>query len=137
MFADKDTMKQSISARIRYHVRKAKVSQPELAKAVGCSRDTIFSYMNNKISESSMDIHVLKKLAEYFGVNEYYFCNDYHIFVDSRNVPETLKELREKEGVTQRAFADMLEIPLVSYKNYEQGRVRLPERYWEKIYPLL
>lgn len=137
MFADQNVMKQSISARIRYYARKEKVSQPELAKAIGCSRDTVFSYMNNKTSESHMDINVLKKLAEYFEVDEYYFCNAYHIFVDSENVPEILKELRRKEGATQKAFADMLEISLASYKNYEQGRIRLPERYWKKICSLL
>ncbi len=136
MFANQDDMKQSISARLRYYMQKEKISQPKLAKAIGCSRDTIFSYMNNKISESRMDINVLKKLAQFFGVGQYYFCNDYHIFVDTENVAEILKELRKKERVPQRVFADMLGIPLASYKTYEQGKIKLPERHWEKIYYL-
>lgn len=47
-----------------------------------------------------------------------------------------MKELRKKERVPQRVFADMLGIPLASYKTYEQGKIKLPERHWEKIYYL-
>lgn len=136
MFVDRNDMEQSISVRIRYHVQKEKISQPKLAKAIGCSRDTIFAYMNNKTPESRMDINVLKKLADYFGVDKYYFCNAYHIFTDTEDVPRILKRLREKEGVTQKVFAYMLEIPLDSYKSYEQGKAQLPERHWRKIYYL-
>lgn len=82
-----------------------------------------------------MDIELLKKMADYFGVDKYCFCNEYHVFIDVTDVPEYLKKMRKDRGVTQRKFASMLGIPLASYKTYEEGRVRIPERYWRYIKP--
>lgn len=43
-----------------------------------------------------MNISVLKRLAKIFGQEEYYFCNEYLIFVDRVNVPAYLLEKRTK-----------------------------------------
>lgn len=130
MFAGKEKLRKSVSARIRYQLQQEKLSQSKLANAVGCSKDRIFSYVNGKISEERMDIGFLKSLADYFGLEPYYFCNDYHIFVDSEDVPAALKKLRMKSKVSQRAFAEKIKIPLASYKKYETGDAQLAERYW-------
>lgn len=133
MLIENDKLESSISARIRYHRQKAKIAQPELAKAVGCSRDRIFCYENGRTSEEKMDIELLKKMADYFGVDKYYFCNEYHVFIDTTDVPEYLKKMRKDKRMSQRKFANMLGIPLASYKGYEEGRVRIPEKYWYYI----
>lgn len=133
MFEEKEILEQSISARIRYQMQKAKISQPKLAKAVGLTRDRIYVYENGKIAEENMDIEILKRLAKYFGVDQYYFCNEYHVFMDTVDVPELLKHIREKSGLSQREFAKKKGIPPEAYKTYEGGKVRLQERYWKKL----
>ena len=40
----------------------------------------------------------------------------------------TIKELREKTGLSQSQFADYLEIPVATIRNWEQGR-RVPPDY--------
>lgn len=133
MFIENSTMENSISTRIKYQMQKAKISQPRLAKEIGCSRDRIFCYANGKVSEGYMDIELLKKLAGYFELDPYYFCNEYHVFVDTMDVPKVLKQLREKEGLSQREFAEKMKIPLASYKVYESGKTRFAEKYWKQL----
>ncbi len=133
MFTEEEILEQSIASRIRYQMQKAKISQPKLAEAVGLTRDRIYTYENGKIAEEHMDIKILKKLAEYFEVDQYYFCNEYHIFIDTVDVPEVLKRLRKKKGMTQREFAKAEKIPLSAYEAYESGRARLAERYWKRL----
>lgn len=83
MFGQALGMDAGIPDRIKYHLHRTKTSQRKLAKALGCSRDTIFSYANGKIPEDRMDIAVLKQMASYFGQDRYCFCNEYHRFVDT------------------------------------------------------
>ena len=72
-----------------------------------------------------MQIPVLKSFAAYFDKDTYYFCNDYHKFIDTVDVVKLLKRLRKEKGVTQRRFADELgvtrsspyEIPLAQTQN--------------------
>lgn len=110
-----------------------RIPQRELAKACGCSIDTIFSYANGKCREENMDIGILKKIAAYFGKEEYYFCNEYLKFIDTVNVPKWLKEKRKEQNMLQREFAARLHIPLDNYKVYEVGIIRLQFRYWKEI----
>lgn len=83
MFEEEGKMGQSVAARLRYQMRKAKVSRPKLAKAAGCSKDVIQAYTQGKTSEENMNITWLKRMAEYFGLEPYYFCTEYHVFIDT------------------------------------------------------
>ena len=38
----------------------------------------------------------------------------------------TIKELRDKTGMTQRQFAERFRIPLGTYRDWEQGRAKTP-----------
>ena len=90
-------------------------------------------YANGKISENRMDVGVLKKMAEYFGMETYYFCNEYHVFVDITDVPKYLKGVRREKGMSQREFCEAFQIPLAVYKKYETGAVRIPEKYYRIV----
>lgn len=72
-----------------------------------------------------MQIAVLKSFAVYFGKDTYYFCNDYHEFIDTVDAVKRLKRLRRKRRITQKMFADELGITNVMYKAYEQGKSRI------------
>lgn len=124
---------EDISYRIRYHMAEHKISQPKLAEICGCTRDRIHVYVNGHCSEANMDVRILKKMALYFGKEEYYFCNDYLKFIDTVNVPEWLKERRMKYQMSQSKFAAFIGIPLQKYKLYEIGKVRLQGQYWENL----
>lgn len=84
-----------------------------------------------------MNVQMLKKMAVYLGLDEYYFCNEYHKFIDSTDVPKLLKGTRREMGMSQRELAAAADIPLQSYKKYEEGRVRLPEKYWRALLDIL
>lgn len=133
MFEEKLDIDVSISARIKFHLQKSKISYPKMAEAMECSRDMVFSYANGKIPEGHMDIAVLKKMAAYFGKETYYFCNEYHVFVDTVDVPEYLKRIRKAKEMSQKDFAVAFHIPLSAYKKYETGVVRIPEKYYRII----
>lgn len=132
VFENEEYRNRNISARIKYFMKKEKLSQPQLGAEIGCSRDTIFRYTNAKIPEAHMDIQLLKKMALYFGVEEYYFCNEYHRFIDTTNVPEYLRSIRKKMNMTQRQFVKNLSVSLDSYKCYEAGKMKVSEEcYYE------
>ncbi len=133
MFDDYYGMESEIYIRIKYFVKKSKISYQELGSAVGCSQDTVFTYANGKISEGHMNIGILKRMAEYFGVETYYFCNGYHIFVDTTDVPGYLKKIRQEEKMSQKEFAEATGVSLSSYKKYETGAIRISENYYQVI----
>ena len=118
MFEQTPEKDSDIADRIKYHLHRTKTSHWKLAKALECSRDTIFSYANGKVPEDRMDIAVLKKMAAYLKKEEYYFCNEYHVFADTADVPEYLKGIRKAKGMSQREFCEKFQIPLAAYKKY-------------------
>lgn len=115
-----------ICDRLRFEIYEKRISKAGLAREIGVSRDLIFDYTSRAYAEESMGVSVLKSLAKFFGKESYYFCNDYHRFIDTVEVREWLKDLRKNRGMTQRQFAGWIEIPVDRYKSYEQGRCRLP-----------
>lgn len=134
MFTENTILEKSIALRIRYHMQRKKISQPKLAKAVGCSRDTIYRYENGIVPEGNMSIEILKKIADYFEVDQYYFCNDYHVFIDTTDdIPLLLKRTRKELGMTQRQFVAKYNIPLETYKKCETGDTVIAQKYWENI----
>ncbi|MCC8046737.1 MAG: helix-turn-helix transcriptional regulator [Clostridiales bacterium] len=80
-----------------------------------------------------MNIDLLKQMAKEMELPEYYFCNEYHIFIENTDVSTFLQEMRLGLGLNQRKFAEKVDIPLDAYKTYEQGKIRIPMRYWKKI----
>lgn len=83
-----------------------------------------------------MQISVLKSFSEYFGKDTYYFCNDYHIFMDTVDVVRLLKRLRQEKGMTQMVLDGELNITTVIYKKYEQGKCKLPYQVYLRLQEL-
>ena len=48
------------------------------------------------------------------------------------NVPETLKTIREKYGITQKEASELLEMPKRTYENWESGS-RTPSEWVFKL----
>lgn len=115
-----------ISGRINFELFDRRIPKSRFGREVEVGRDLVCNYTSKDFSEESMQIPVLKSFAAYFGKDTYYFCNDYHRFLDTVDVVKLLKRLRQERGITQRVFANELNITNVMYKSYEQGRSRLP-----------
>lgn len=115
-----------ISDRINRELFERRIPKARFAREVGVSRDLVSNYTKSSFSEESMQIAVLKSFAVYFGKDSYYFCNEYHKFIDTVDVVKLLKWLRRKQGITQKMFADGLGVTTVMYKAYEEGKSNLP-----------
>ncbi len=125
-----------ISGRINFELVDRRIPKARLAREVGVSRDLVDNYTRESFSEESMQISVLKSFAAYFGKDTYYFCNDYHKFIDTVDVDKLLKRLRQKKGIAQKLFADELGVTTTMYKAYEQGKSNLPYRVYLRLQKL-
>ena len=122
-----------ICDRLRYSLRQNRIPYLRAAKDIGVSRDLVFDYTNPDYPEKSMQVKTLIKFADYLGEERYYFCNDYHRFLDTVDAGDFLRELRKKHEMTQRQFADCLGIPYYRYKTYESGKCKLPQEVFDKL----
>lgn len=122
-----------ISDRLNYELFDRRIPKLRFAREVGVSRDLVSNYTREDFSEESMQISGLKSFAEYFGKDIYYFCNDYHKFIDTVDVVKLLKRLRQEKGMTQRMFAEELNVTLAMYKSYEKGKCRLTYLVYIKL----
>lgn len=122
-----------ISGRISFELFDRRIAKARFAREVGVSRDLVCHYTRENFPEESMQVAVLKSFAEYFNKDIYYFCNDYHKFMDGRDVRKLLKKLRQKEGATQKMFAVKLGVTADMYKTYEQGKCNLPYRVYLRL----
>ncbi len=77
----------SIGKEIRQARKRRKLSQEQLAKALGMSRTTIGQIENGTVQE--IGVRKLIRLLEFLGLE---------LRVRPSGVPPTLEELREKEG---------------------------------------
>lgn len=125
-----------ISDRINRELFERRIPKARFAREVGVSRDLVDNYTKESFSEEFMQISVLKSFAAFFDKDTYYFCNDYHKFIDTVDVDKLLKRLRQKKGITQKLFADELGITSTMYKAYEQGKSNMPYRVYLRLQKL-
>lgn len=84
-----------IADRLRYALLTKKISYQRAAREMGVSRDLVFDYTNPEYSESSMHPEILIKFADYLGEEKYYFCNEYHIFLEQVDAGSLLRKLKK------------------------------------------
>lgn len=102
-----------------------------MADYAGIDRSTYIHY-----EEAGRDYYPkehMEKLAELFEVPLEDLLDDYNLFL-LRGQGEQIKAIRLKLGLTQRAYAAQLGVPLQKLKRWEQGKVQIFKSTWEKYF---
>ena len=73
------------------------------------------------------------KMAELFEVPLEDLLDDYNLFL-LRGQGEQIKAIRQRLGLTQKAYAAQLGVPLQKFKRWEQGNVQIFKSTWEKYF---
>ncbi len=119
--------------RIRLELYMCQKPKDKVVKEIGVSKDLLRDYINPAYLEKSMQPQTLIKMAEYFGKDKYYFCNDYHRFLNEVDGKAYLKGKREAQNMSQRQYANVLGISISRYKSYEEGRSKIPVELWKML----
>ncbi len=91
---------QSIAKALKYLMGRENTSVTVLSSATGIPAQTIYSTLSKKTNQA--DLGMLKKLADYFGVDIDIFCgvDEYtdtlHLDRDEREVVDMLRRINEK-----------------------------------------
>ena len=75
----------------------------------------------------------MEKLAELFEVPLEDLLDDYNLFL-LRGQGAQIKAIRQRLGLTQKAYATQLGVPLQKFKRWEQGSVQIFKSTWEKYF---
>ena len=105
--------------------------QRDVADYAGIDRSTYIHY-----EESGRDFYPkehMEKLAELFEVPLEDLLDDYNLFL-LRGQGEQIKAIRQRLGLTQKAYAAQLGVPLQKFKRWEQGSVQIFKSTWEKYF---
>ena len=105
--------------------------QRDAADYAGIDRSTYIHY-----EEAGQDFYPkehMEKLAELFEVPLENLLDDYNLFL-LREQGEQIKAIRQRLGLTQKAYAAQLGVPLQKFKRWEQGNVQIFQSTWEKYF---
>ena len=105
--------------------------QRDVADYAGIDRSTYIHY-----EESGRDFYPkehMEKLAELFEVPLEDLLDDYNLFL-LRGQGAQIKAIRQRLGLTQKAYAAQLGVPLQKFKRWEQGSVQIFKSTWEKYF---
>ena len=105
--------------------------QRDAADYAGIDRSTYIHY-----EEAGRDFYPkehMEKLAELFEVPLEDLLDDYNLFL-LRGQGAQIKAIRQRLGLTQKAYAAQLGVPLQKFKRWEQGNVQIFQSTWEKYF---
>ena len=105
--------------------------QRDAADYAGIDRSTYIHY-----EEAGRDFYPkehMEKLAELFEVPLEDLLDDYNLFL-LRGQGAQIKAIRQRLGLTQKAYAAQLGVPLQKFKRWEQGSVQIFKSTWEKYF---
>ena len=122
----------TVADKLRFARLSAGLHQNELAKLVGIERSTILRYENGQIPEVRMETSFLVKIALACGMDKYFCCNPYHIFIMD-DYGTQIKKYRKSLGLTQKQFAEKLGVWVTTLKRWEYEKNKPPVYIWELV----
>lgn len=123
---------ETVADKLRYARLTAGFHQDALADKVGIDRITLLRYENGHISEETMEIEWLIKIALECGMEQYFCCSPYHIFI-IEDAGKQIKQYRRAAGLTQKKLAAKLGVAETTVKRWEQKRNKPPKYVWELV----
>lgn len=120
----------NVSDKLKWYRYYNELLQSKVAKAMEIDRTTYSRYEENVI-----DVYPLDKLefaAKLFQIEVTELLDDYNLFLYNGQ-GSYIKKLRKSLKLTQSEFAKMFYVPLGTLKKWEQERVRLQKRTFEKL----
>ena len=120
-----------IADKLRWYRYQKGLRQRDVADYIGIDRSTYIHY-----EEAGRDYYPrehIKKLAELFEVSMEDLLDEYNLFL-LHGQGKQIKALRMQRGLTQKAYAQELGVPLQKLKRWEQGSVQIFKSTWEKYF---
>ena len=120
-----------IADKLRWYRYQKGLRQRDVADYAGIDRSTYIHY-----EEAGRDFYPkehMEKLAELFEVPLEDLLDDYNLFL-LRGQGAQIKAIRQRLGLTQKAYAAQLGVPLQKFKRWEQGSVQIFKSTWEKYF---
>jgi len=126
----KKTKLKTTGDKLRYYRHKKGLKQSEVADYIGISRSVYADYEEGK--RNSYPVEVVQKLVELFGVSVELLLDEYNAFL-FKGQGEQIRELREKQGLTQSEFAKIYGASLYKVRNWENGKIIMSKKTWEEL----
>jgi len=117
--------------KLRWYRYQKGLRQRDAADYAGIDRSTYIHY-----EEAGRDFYPkehMEKLTELFEVPLEDLLDDYNLFL-LRGQGAQIKAIRQRLGLTQKAYATQLGVPLQKFKRWEQGSAQIFKSTWEKYF---
>lgn len=123
----------TISDKLKWYRYQNGLLQSEVAKVMGVDRTTYSRYEENVLEAYPLD--KLAKASEFFEIDVTSLLDDYNLFL-YRGQGQQIKRLRKSIKLTQPEFAKYIGVPLGTLKKWEQNRVNIQKKTFEKLLQL-
>lgn len=115
--------------KLRYYRYQKSLLQREVAEYAGINESTYIDYESG--NRDYYPINKIRRIAELLEVPTEALLDEYNLFLC--NQTKTLKALRKRRGWTQSQLAERFSVRLHVVKQWEQGRVRMTRKVWERL----
>lgn len=123
----------TVSDKLKWYRYQNGLLQSEVAKVMGVDRTTYSRYEENVLEAYPLD--KLTKAAEFFEIDVTSLLDDYNLFL-YRGQGQQIKRLRKSLNLTQSKFAKYIGVPLGTLKKWEQNKVNIQKKTFEKLLQL-
>lgn len=117
--------------KLRWYRYQKGLRQSDVADYASIDRGTYIHY--EKVGRDYYPKEHMEKLAELFEVSLVDLLDDYNLFL-LRGQGAQIKAIRMRRGLTQKAYAAQLGVPLQKFKKWEQGKVQIYKSTWAKYF---
>ena len=123
----------TVSDKLKWYRYQNGLLQSEVVKVMKVDRTTYSRYEENILETYPID--KLSKAAELFKIDVTSLLDDYNLFL-YRSQGQQIKRLRKSLKLTQSEFAKYIGVPLGTLKKWEQNRVNIQKKTFEKLLQL-